>query len=158
MGLFCWRKPRLVWHIPEGRDDLIPRRATDGSMAFDMVSPGEVIVPRHDVDLGVGSALVDTLVVATIPTGYALVLRSRSGLANKQGITVEAGEIDSDYRGLIKVLLFNHSGADYVVEAGDRIAQIRIIKIHELKSNISYKYPDPNKTERGASGFGSTGR
>ena len=153
-----FKRKHLIWHIPEGRDDLIPRRATDGSMAFDLVSPEEVIVPRHDESLGVGSALINTLIATTIPTGYALVLRSRSGLANKQGITVEAGEIDSDYRGLIKVLLFNHSGADYVIEAGDRIAQIRIIKIHELKNNISYEYPDPNETERGAGGFGSTDR
>lgn len=151
-------EPRITWHVPEGRDDLIPRRATRGSMAFDLVSPIEVIVPKHNPDLGVGSALINTLVVASIPPGYALVFRSRSGLASKQGITVEAGEIDADYRGLLKVLLFNHSGADYTIAAGDRIAQVRIIKIHELEDCVSYEYPDPDETVRGVGGFGSTGK
>ena len=115
-------------------------------------------MPRHDTKLGVGSALINTMVVVTIPSGYALVLRSRSGLAYKQGVTVEAGEIDSDYRGLLKVLLFNHGGVDYTIEAGDRIAQARIIKVYELTDGVSYEYPDPDETARGTGGFGSTGQ
>ncbi|MEE8115178.1 MAG: hypothetical protein V3T23_12605, partial [Nitrososphaerales archaeon] len=63
-----------------------------------------------------------------------------------------------DYRGLLKVLLFNHSGADRLVEAGDRVAQARVVKIHELEESISYEYPDPDETARGAGGFGSTGK
>lgn len=153
-----FRNPKIIWHVPEGRDDLVPKRATPGSMAFDLISPTEITVPAHHSQWGVGSALINTLVVATIPRGYALVLRSRSGLASKEGITVEAGEIDSDYRGFIKVLLFNHSGKGYTIQAGDRIAQARIIRIHDLKSKISYEYPDPSKTSRGAGGFGSTGK
>jgi len=151
-------QPRITWHVPEGRDDLVPQRATRGSMAFDLVSPETIVIPKHDPELGVGSALINTLVVATIPPGYAIVFRSRSGLASKQAITVEAGEIDSDYRGLLKVLLFNHSGADYVIGAGDRIAQARIVKVHELEDEVSYEYPDPDETTRGAGGFGSTGK
>lgn len=151
-------EPRITWHVPDGRDDLIPQRATRGSMAFDLVSPVEVIIPKHDPELGVGSALINTLVVASVPPGYALVFRSRSGLASKKGITVEAGEIDADYRGLLKVLLFNHSGVDYTIAAGDRIAQARIIKVYELEDDISYQYPDPDETDRGSGGFGSTGK
>jgi len=151
-------QPQIIWHIPEGRRDLVPRRATDGSMAYDLVSPETVIVPRHDHLLGVGSVLVNTLVVASLPVGYGLVFRSRSGLANKKGLTVEAGEIDSDYRGLLKVLLFNHSGADYTIQAGDRIAQARIVKIYELRDSIAMEYPDPDETARGTGGFGSTGK
>lgn len=160
MGWFRRRepKPQIVWHVPEGRDDLVPRRATCGSMAYDLISPETITIPAHHPDLGVGSALINTLVVATIPEGYALVFRSRSGLASKKGVTVEAGEIDSDYRGLLKVLLFNHSGVPYTIEAGDRIAQARIVKIHELDECVSYEYPDPNETQRGAGGFGSTGK
>ena len=150
--------PRITWHLPENRDDLTPIRATVGSMAFDLVSPETIVIPRHDASLGVGSALINTLVVASIPQGHALVLRSRSGLAAKKGITVEAGEIDSDYRGLIKVLLYNHSGADYIVKAGDRIAQARIVKGYELEDEVKYEYPDPDETTRGAGGFGSTGK
>jgi len=162
MGWFSRRKsepqPKIVWHVPEGRDDLVPQRATIGSMAFDLVSPETIVVPKYNPELGVGSALINSLVVATIPEGYALVLRSRSGLAAKKAITVEAGEIDSDYRGLLKVLLFNHSGADYLINAGDRIAQARIVKVHELEDSVSYEYPDPDETSRGAGGFGSTGK
>tara|TARA_R110002096_G_scaffold374382_1_gene568083 strand:- start:2129 stop:2620 length:492 start_codon:yes stop_codon:yes gene_type:complete len=150
--------PRIIWHVPEDRDDLIPVRATVGSMAFDLVSPETIVIPKHDPVLGVGSALINSLVVASIPPGYALVLRSRSGLAAKKAITVEAGEIDSDYRGLIKILLYNHSGADYLVKIGDRIAQARIVKVHELEDEVKYEYPDPDETTRGAGGFGSTGK
>ena len=151
-------KPVVTWHVPEGRDDLVPQRATKGSMAYDVVSPGRVVIPVRDIKLGVGSALINTLVAATIPSGYALVIRPRSSLAAKQGVTTEAGEIDGDYLGLIRVLLFNHGGNEYVIEQGDRIAQIRIVKVHELDSQISYQYPDPDETERGAGGFGSTGK
>lgn len=151
-------QPTIVWHVPEGRDDLIPRRATDGSMAYDLISPETVVVPARHHLYGVGSALINTLVVVSLPPGYGLVFRSRSGLANKWGITVEAGEIDSDYRGLLKVLLFNHSSTNYTITAGDRIAQARIVKIHELKNDVSYEYPDPDETTRGVGGFGSTGK
>ncbi len=150
-------EPQIIWHVPEGRDDLIPRRATRGSMAYDLVSPITVTIPKFDSKLGVGSALINTLVVATIPSGYGIVFRSRSGLANKHALTVEAGEIDPDYRGLLKVLLFNHSGVNYTIEAGDRFAQARIVKIYKLKDKVSYEYPDPDETARGAGGFGSTG-
>jgi len=152
------RQPVLTWHVPQDRDDLVPRRATAGSMAYDLVSPETIVIPKHDPELGVGSALINTLVVASIPEGYALVLRSRSGMASKKAVTVEAGEIDTDYRGLIRVLLYNHSGRDYLIQAGDRIAQVRIVKVHELEEEVSYEYPDPDETARGAGGFGSTGK
>jgi dUTP pyrophosphatase len=150
-------KPIIVWHVPEGRDDLTPVLAIDNSMAFDLISPISVIVPPYMPEVGVGSALINILVATTPPAGYGLIFGSRSSMANK-GITVEAGWIDSDYRGLLKVLLFNHSGAPYTIVAGDRIAQARIIKTHDLDVHISYNYPDPDDTIRGAGGFGSTGK
>lgn len=162
MGWFRRKKPepqpQIIWHVPEGRLDLVPQRATDGSMAYDLVSPETVTVPQYHHRFGVGSALINTLIVASLPIGYGLVLRSRSGLASKNGLTVEAGEIDSDYRGLLKVLLFNHSGADYTIQAGDRIAQARIVKIYELRDSIAMEYPDFDETARGVGGFGSTGK
>jgi deoxyuridine 5'-triphosphate nucleotidohydrolase len=158
MWPFGRKKPKVIWHVPEGRDDLIPRRATCGSIAYDLVSPTSIVIPRFDPNLGVGSALINTLVAASLPPGYGMLFRSRSGLANKKGVTVEAGEIDSDYRGLLRVLLFNHSGADYVINAGDRIAQARIVKVEELNEEILYEYPDQDETERGGGGFGSTGK
>lgn len=163
MGWFGKRKkpeprPKIIWHVPEGRDDLVPRKATRRSMAYDMISPETVTVPKFDPRLGVGSALINTLVAVTLPEEYALVFRSRSGLACKQALTVEAGEIDEDYRGLLKVLLYNHSGVSYTIQAGERIGQARIVRVEDLEEEVVYGYPDPDKTTRGVGGFGSTGR
>ena len=151
-------KPKITWHIPEGRHDLVPQRATKASMAYDLYSPEAVTIPAFDPELGVGSALINTLVAVTIPDDYAMVFRSRSGLANKKGVTVEAGEIDTDYRGLLRVLLYNHSGEPYEIEAGDRIGQARIVKVYDLEEEVVEKYPDAEETDRGAGGFGSTGK
>jgi dUTP pyrophosphatase len=127
-------------------------------MAYDLISPVDVTVPAVHPILGVGSALINTLVAVTIPKKHAIVFRSRSGLANKNGVTVEAGEIDFDYRGLLRVLLYNHSGKPYEIKAGDRIGQARFVKIYDLKERVSYEYPDTKETKRGAGGFGSTGK
>ena len=81
-------------------------------------------------------------------------LAPRSGLAVKNFIDVGAGVIDSDYRGEIKVLLFNHSEMDFQVNVNDRIAQIIIEKIAETKL---VKIQTLTETERGEGGFGSTG-
>lgn len=151
-------RPKVIWHIPEGRDDLIPRKATPNSMAYDLFTPETVTIPKFDPNLGVGSALINTLVAVTPPEGYAIVFRSRSGLACKQGLTVEAGEIDGDYRGLLKVLLYNHSGVDYTIEAGERIGQARFVKVYDIQDEVVEQYPDPDETSRGAGGFGSTGK
>lgn len=159
MGLFGKKKPnrpRITWHVPEERDDLVPQRKTKGSQAYDLVSPVNVTIPAFNHN-GVGSALINTLVIATLPDGWGLKFESRSSMANK-GVTVEAGIIDADYRGFLKVLLFNHAGADYEIKAGDRIAQARLVRIHDAIEDVSYEYPDPDKTARGAGGFGSTGK
>jgi dUTP pyrophosphatase len=149
--------PEVVWHVPEGREDLVPQRKTEGSLAFDLVSPEGLTIPKYHFQLGVGSALINTMVIATLPPGHGLMFASRSGLANK-GVTVQAGVIDADYRGFLKVLLFNFRGEDYEIEAGDRIAQARLVKIQDLTTSVSFEYPDPDETARGARGFGSTGR
>ena len=78
----------------------------------------------------------------------------RSGLALKHFIDVGAGVIDSDYRGEVKVLLFNHGPTDFEVKTGDRIAQIIIEKIAETKL---VKIESLTTTNRGEGGFGSTG-
>ena len=110
-------KPRVKWHVPEGTEDfLIPVRATDGSMAFDIVCPTQTVVDGFN-EFGVGRVVVNTLVAVTLPPGYAMILGSRSGLAAKHNITVEAGWIDNDYRGIIKVVLYNHGTSRHVFEA-----------------------------------------
>lgn len=138
--------------MPEGRNDLMPLKATPGSMAYDLIAPSSELVPVGH------SALINTLVAVTIPKGYAMILGSRSGMAAKEGITVEAGWIDEDYRGMIKVLLYNHTDKEYWTKPGQRIAQALLIKTHRVKEIKSFTYPDTKSTKRGSGGFGSTGK
>lgn len=92
-----------------------------------------------------------------LPEGYEAQVRPRSGLSAKKGITVlnSPGTIDADYRGEIKVILVNLSNEDFVIENGDRIAQMVIAK-HE---RVDWEQTaELFETTRGAGGFGSTGR
>jgi len=146
-----WRKPKIIWHVPEDRKNLLPKRATSGSMAYDLICPtGEIVKPQDTL-------LINTLVAVTIPKGYAMILGTRSSMA-QNSVTVEAGWIDSDYRGLLKVLLYNHGDVPYEIIPGERVAQALIIKTHNLVTQVSFKYPNVRSTKRGSGGFGSTGR
>ena len=100
--------------------------------------------------------LVPTGLYIALPAGYEAQVRPRSGLAIKRGISVlnAPGTIDADYRGEICVILINLSGEDFVIEDGERIAQM-IIARHEL---VAWEEVDVlSETERGAGGFGHTG-
>lgn len=101
-------------------------------------------------------SIIPTGVVAQIPKGYEGQVRSRSGLAAKNGIAVlnSPGTIDSDYRGEIKVILINHGHEDFIIKRGDRIAQLVITKIERVHF-IPEVVLVP--TERGDGGLGSTG-
>jgi len=121
-------------------------------MAYDLKSPShETIPPRSSI-------LINTLVAVTIPKGYAIIFGSRSGMAANSRVTVEAGWIDSDYRGLLKVLLYNHDDKPVEILAGQRVAQAMLVKTHTVREQTSFAYPDTNATKRGAGGFGSTGK
>ena len=100
--------------------------------------------------------LVSTGLFMALPTGYEAQVRPRSGLALKHGITVlnTPGPIDADYRGEVKVLLVNFSDIDFVINDGERIAQMVIAK-HETADFIEVEELD--ETERGAGGYGHTG-
>jgi dUTP pyrophosphatase len=100
--------------------------------------------------------LVPTGLYIALPAGYEAQVRPRSGLAIKRGISVlnAPGTIDADYRGEICVILINLSGEDFVIEDGERIAQM-IIARHE---QVAWEEVDVlSETERGAGGFGHTG-
>ncbi len=100
--------------------------------------------------------LISTGIYIELPKGYEAQIRPRSGLAFKNGVTVlnSPGTIDADYRGEIKVLLTNLSPNEFIIEPGERIAQIVFSK-HET---ISWqKVNELNDTTRGAGGFGHTG-
>lgn len=100
--------------------------------------------------------LVSTGLFMALPAGYEAQVRPRSGLALKHGITVlnTPGTIDADYRGEVKVLLVNFSDTDFVINDGERIAQMVIAK-HETADFIEVEEVD--ETERGAGGYGHTG-
>jgi len=101
-------------------------------------------------------ALIPTGLFVEIPEGYEAQVRPRSGLAFKKGITVlnTPGTIDADYRGEVRVILINLSSEDFLVNDGERIAQM-IISSHEKADWIQVE--ELQQTERGAGGFGHTG-
>ncbi len=101
-------------------------------------------------------AIVKTGLFIELPVGYEAQVRPRSGLAAKKGVTVlnAPGTIDADYRGEIGVILVNLSNEDFVVENGERVAQLVIAK-HERATWVEVK--ELSETSRGEGGFGSTG-
>ncbi|MBR5167491.1 MAG: dUTP diphosphatase [Salinivirgaceae bacterium] len=101
--------------------------------------------------------LIPTGLYIELPDGYEAQIRPRSGLAIKSGITVlnSPGTIDADYRGEIKVILINLSDTDFTIKSGDRICQMVIAK-HEKAEFIEVE--EISETERGAGGFGHTGK
>ena len=103
-----------------------------------------------------GRAIVKTGLFIELPIGYEAQVRPRSGLAAKKGVTVlnSPGTIDADYRGEIGVILVNLSNDDFVIENGERIAQLIIAK-HERAEWIEVE--TLSETSRGEGGFGSTG-
>lgn len=101
-------------------------------------------------------ALIPTGLFIELPIGFEAQVRPRSGLASKKGVTVlnSPGTIDADYRGEIKVILVNLSNEAFIVQDGERIAQM-IISAHEKAEWI--EVDDLEESERGAGGFGHTG-
>lgn len=145
--------PSIMWHVPEGTEDfLVPQRGSDGALAYDIVCPTTEVVKAGE------KTIINTLLAVTIPHDYGLIIQERSGFAFKHGIITGAGWIDEDYRGLIKIVLFNLSKNDYTISAGDRFVQARLVKKYDADTGVSYEYPDPDETARGIGGFGSTGR
>lgn len=101
--------------------------------------------------------LIPTGIKMAIPDGYEVQVRPRSGLALKYGITVlnTPGTIDADYRGDIGVILINLSNEDYIVNPSERIAQLVLNEVPQMKL---IKVDTLDETERGAGGFGHTGK
>ena len=101
-------------------------------------------------------ALISTGFSLSIPQGYEVQIRPRSGLAAKRGITVlnTPGTIDSDYRGEIKIILINLSKDKFVIRNGDRIAQMVVCPVEQVSVE---EVKELSGTDRGGGGFGSTG-
>ena len=133
----------------------VPRHETPNSAGLDLrasIPNGEkIIIKPHN------SALIQTGLKVEIPVGYEAQIRPRSGLALKKGVTVlnSPGTIDSDYRGDVGIILINHSNEDFIVENGDKIAQM-VVARHERVDFVEAE--ELSNTDRGEGGFGSTGK
>lgn len=126
----------------------IPERAHDTDAGLDLKSPINITVPAR------GSAIIDTGVHIQLPPGTAGMLKSKSGLNVKHGITSE-GVIDEGYTGSIVVKLYNHGEKPYQVKRGDKISQLVVVPV--LLPTL-VKVESLPESERGDNGFGSTGR
>jgi dUTP pyrophosphatase len=137
-----------------GFDDIaLPHYATNGAAGADVRA---ALTEPVTVPAG-GVAMIPTAIAVHIPDGYEMQVRSRSGLAAKHGIFClnAPGTIDSDYRGEINVILANFGKEPFVIERGDRIAQLVVAKYERIVWEEQDQLSD---TTRGAGGFGSTGK
>ena len=130
----------------------LPRYATSQSAGMDLRANLEQPILLNPLQ----RTLVKTGLFMELPIGYEAQVRPRSGLAFKKGITVlnSPGTIDADYRGEISVILVNLSDEEFVIEDGERVAQMVIAKHEQADWEVVVELVE---TERGAGGFGSTG-
>ena len=132
---------------------ITPKYKTDGSSGVDLSAflENKVVIKPNS------SELIPTGLQVAIPEEFEIQIRPRSGLAAKESIGVlnSPGTIDSDYRGELKIILFNHSDKDFIINNGDRIAQMVLVPILKMEFEEVDSLPD---TVRGQGGFGSTGK
>lgn len=130
-----------------------PAYATEKSAGMDLKANIEQPITLEPL----ARAIVSTGLFIALPDGTEAQVRPRSGLAAKHGITVlnTPGTIDADYRGEIKVILVNLSNEAFVINPGERIAQMVVARYEQVKWEEAEFLDD---TERGGGGFGSTGR
>jgi dUTP pyrophosphatase len=142
-----------VLKLPEAEDLPMPERASAGASGFDLRAcvPAPVTIPPG------GRALVPTGIAIALPPGHEGQVRPRSGWALTRGCTLlnAPGTIDADYRGEIGVLVVNHGAEPVTIARGDRIAQLVVQRLPEVRLVAVDELPG---TERGAGGFGHTGR
>lgn len=137
----------------KGCEDIpVPQYATSGSSGMDLYADvdGEIKLLPGEI------RLISSGIYVSIPEGYEAEIRPRSGLALKHGVSLvnTPGTIDSDYRGLVSLIMINHGKVPFAIRRGDRIAQMVIKEI--IKADIDIK-EDLDDTVRSAGGFGHTG-
>ena len=131
------------------RNAVTPTRGSGRAAGYDLYSARGTEIPAR------GKALVETDLQVRVPKGTYGRVAPRSGLAWNNHIDIGAGVVDEDYRGALRVVMFNHAEIPFTVEKGDRVAQLVCQKVCypeiELRENL-------DETERGNAGFGSTGK
>ena len=137
----------------------IPTQMTDGSAGYDLYAATDAIIPAAALSangtVDIGRCLIPLGFAIELPIGTVGRIAARSGLSTKFNIEVGAGWIDCDFRGEVMVELKNLSSADYEITAGDRIAQLILLKTFQAALLLS---DELENTSRGTSGMGSTGR
>ena len=131
----------------------LPKYKTEGSSGLDLMAfiDNPIKISPNT------SALVPTGISVEISSDLEIQIRPRSGLAAKSSVTVlnTPGTIDSDYRGEIKIILFNHGKEDFIIKNKDRVAQMILVPIIKIEFEEVDELPN---TIRGSGGFGSTGK
>lgn len=142
----------MIVRILKQNDFDLPKYETEGSSGMDLRANVEEAVTLKPFE----RYLVPTGISIEIPKGYEAQIRARSGLAVKRGISLVngIGTVDSDYRGEIKVILINLGNEDFVIQKGDRIAQMVFAKV-EIADVEEVKIIA--ESDRGSGGFGHTG-
>lgn len=138
----------------KGCEDIpVPKYATAGSSGMDLCADveGEVILSPGEIKL------ISSGIYLSIPQGYEAQIRPRSGLALKHGISIvnTPGTIDSDYRGLVSIIVINHGKGPFKIKRGDRIAQMVIKEVVKAEIDLNDELDD---TVRSVGGFGHTGK
>ena len=131
----------------------LPSYKTNGASGMDLMACIE-----KPINLESGkSCLIPTGLSVAFPQEYEIQIRPRSGLAAKSNISVlnTPGTIDSDYRGELKIILFNHSGKNFIINNNDRVAQMVLTPIIKMELEETNELPE---SIRGKGGFGSTGK
>ena len=144
-----------VRRLPHGESLALPNYQTAHAAGLDLLA---AVPDDTPLTLAPGRyALVPTGLCIALPPGFEAQIRPRSGLAAKHGVTVlnAPGTIDSDYRGEVQVLLVNLGSDDVVLRRGDRIAQLVVAPVTRIEWDEAATLAG---TDRGAGGFGSTGR
>jgi dUTP pyrophosphatase len=131
-------------------DARIPTRNFDNDTGFDIYSVETIVIPAR------GSSVVDVgLSFAYITPGYWVKIEGRSGLGFKHGITPHPGIIDQGYRGTAGIKLYNNTDTEYTVKRGERIAQLIVYRNYFVEMSEA---ENVEESERGAKGFGSSGK
>jgi len=130
---------------------VVPKRANPGDAGFDLRAIGNWTIPPGQM------AMIPIGLAIALPRGYVGLVCPRSGLSAKYGITITnaPGIIDSEYRGEIKVILHNNGSEDFLIDEGDRIAQLVVVLYLDMDP---VEVSTLDETERGQGGFGSTGQ
>jgi dUTP pyrophosphatase len=132
-----------------GEGGSLPEYASAGAAGADLRASQAALIPPG------GRIAVPTALRLQIPPGHVGLVWPRSGLAVRHGIDTLAGVIDSDYRGEVRIVLVNHGDESFPVEKGDRVAQLLVQPVERAAFLAA---PRIDETDRGGSGFGSTGR